>query len=91
MPNKLVHAGLAALFCLLASCASTPERPVHTVIVPVPSELTQPVPEPQLQGSNNSALVDLIERLRSALGLANDRLDSIAKLGRCCTNTGASK
>ena len=64
----------------LAACASNPERPVHTVIVPVPSELTQPIPEPQLQGDTNSALIDWIERLRAAIAEANRRLASISNI-----------
>ena len=69
--------------CLLASlaaCQSVPERPQVTKLVPIPAELTQPIPEPQLSGDNNGALVDLIERLRVALSLANDRLKSIGNI-----------
>lgn len=64
----------------LQGCASAPERPPTVKVVPVPAELTQPVPEPQLEGETNGALVDLIERLRIALGLANKRLQSIGAI-----------
>lgn len=71
--------------CLLASlvaCKSAPERPQVTKLVPIPAELVQPIPEPQLSGETNGALVSLIEALRTALHLANDRLRSIGAIGK---------
>ena len=68
------------LLALLTACASTPERPPIIKLVPVPAELTQPVAVPELQGDTNAALVDLIERLRVSLGLANGQLQAIGNI-----------
>lgn len=65
------------LLMLLAGCA---HNSVVTKVVPVPPELTQPIPEPQLEGENNAALVDLIERLKAALERANRQLQAIGQI-----------
>lgn len=73
---------LATLVVILATgCASNPERPPVVRIVPVPSELTEPVQIPVLEGDRNADLLTLIDKLRAALGLANERLRGIGKLG----------
>jgi hypothetical protein len=67
----------AFFFCsCLAACAHSGA----VKVVPVPAELTAPVPEPQLEGDTNADLVTWIDRLRSALGLANTRLESIGNI-----------
>ncbi len=74
---------LAAIVVLLATtaCASNPERPARVLIVPIPSELVEPVQVPVLEGDTNADLLTWIDKLRAALGLANDRLRGIGKLG----------
>jgi hypothetical protein len=42
--------------------------------------LVVPIPEPKLEGDTNADLVAWIDRLRAALGLANDRLESISRI-----------
>ena len=68
---------LASLMMFCGACASNPERPPVTKIVPVPPELTAPVPAPQLEGDTNADLVSWIERWREALREANRRLHAI--------------
>jgi len=70
--------GIGLFLC--TSCASNPQRPVVTKIVPVPSELTAPVPAPQLEVDTNSALIDWIERWKAALAEANRRLEAIGNI-----------
>ena len=63
---------------LCASCASNP-RPI-VKIVPVPSELTEQVAEPALEGDTNAALVDWITRWKAALAEANRRLRAVSEI-----------
>lgn len=65
----------AFLLVCLTACAHSAVK-----VVPVPAELTAPVPEPQLEGDTNADLVTWIDRLREALGLANKRLESIGNI-----------
>lgn len=76
MTRKLALGALSAF--LMASCQGCAHNTVK--LVPVPSELTAPVPEPQLEGDTNADLVTWIDRLRAALGLANKRLESIGNI-----------
>lgn len=67
------------LLVLLAGCVTTKPREV-TRVVPVPAELTQPVPEPVLEGNQNKDLIDWVERLKAAIREANRRLESIGRI-----------
>ncbi len=79
--SRAMKGSALILSVLLAGCASNPERPARVLIVPIPSGLVEPVPEPVLEGDTNADLLTWIDKLRAALGLANDRLRSIGKLG----------
>lgn len=63
------------IYLVLALTACAHAGP--TKLVPIPAEMTEAVPEPQLEGSTNASLVDWIERLRAALREANRRLGAI--------------
>jgi hypothetical protein len=69
---------------LLSGCAAEAVRTeTVTVNVPVyvalPQELTEPVPEPDVQVKVWDDVVQLAEELRAALRQANDKLAAIRK------------
>jgi len=74
------------LLCLTLSGCGKPIVRTETVTVKVPvvqsipSALTEPVPEPGLQGDTNGALAEYILALRHALDTANAKLKAIAGL-----------
>lgn len=77
MTHKRVH-GLLSAFLILSSAACAHSGPVK--LVPIPAEMTQPVPEPALQGETNGDLVTWIDAWREALREANRRLESIGNV-----------
>ena len=68
---------------LLGACAANPVVRTQTVevkvpvIQPIPKELTQPVPEPQLRSSDNGGLATYVLALQDALRQANAQLKAI--------------
>ena len=77
---RLAH-GLIAL-CLLASLTACATNRVVEVpkIIPVPVDLTEPTPVPELQGNTNGALAEWAKRLLNALNSANDDKQRIRNL-----------
>lgn len=77
----------------LYGCGTAPARTeVVTVEVPVyaplPSELTEPVPEPQVEITDWDSVVQFAEELRAAFRLANEKLKKIRETEKPATAGG---